>query len=64
MAKVEACEQIGCGVEGRNCDPMGKGCDKFEEAGYRLTTEGTLICDLCEEVIGTHTGLCKNARDS
>jgi hypothetical protein len=60
MARVPACDQIRCEIDGRNCDPLGKDCDKFKEAGYRLTKEGILLCDLCEEVIGSHTGWCPN----
>lgn len=60
MARIEACDAVDCRLEGRNCDPIGKGCDIFKRAGYRLMKEGILICDHCEEVFGSHVGSCPN----
>lgn len=62
MAKIEACKQIGCEMDGRNCDPVYKGCSTFLENDFRLTPEGNLECMICLAIKGTHEGWCSKKR--
>lgn len=62
MARIEACDQISCDTDGRNCDPLGKGCNKFLENDFRLTPEGNLECMICTDIKGNHAGWCSKKR--
>jgi hypothetical protein len=61
MARVKACDTVGCKVDGRNCDPMGKGCIIFKSNGFIIDAQGNLKCIDCGKLGGEHLGYCSAA---